>query len=326
MSTVTRLFFLDNLRVVAMMLVIAHHAGQPYGPTGGWWPISETARADVLGPFFMVNRSFGMSLFFMIAGYFTVMSCDKSGPWPFLKSRLLRLGVPLLWFTLGMILLQVFVFGAKDGQLGSAWPVDVGHMWFVQHLLLYSAVYAAWRAARGRDAGAPLTVADPPGYRAILAFAFGLAVCTAVVRTWFPIDHWDYLLGYFRVAFADVPRDLGMFIVGMAAYRHQWFTRFPARAGMTWLGVGLLLAAYWYAFDLWLVKIVPVQEPWRGAMVAIWESVFCLGMCIGLTVLFRERLNVQTALTRWMAQGQYAAYIFHVFVVLAFQAVLVGLP
>ena len=60
-----------------------------------------------------------------------------------------------------------------------------------------------------------VAMADPPGYRAILAFAFGLAVCTAVVRIWFPIDHWDYLLGYFRVAFADVPRDLGMFIVGI---------------------------------------------------------------------------------------------------------------
>jgi len=62
--TVTqRLHFFDNLRIFAMAMVIAHHAAQPYGPTGGEWPIEEPVRAAVLGAFFMVNRSFGMSLF-----------------------------------------------------------------------------------------------------------------------------------------------------------------------------------------------------------------------------------------------------------------------
>ena len=74
-----RLYFLDNLRVGLVMLVIAHHVGQAYGPTGGAWPIMETARSALLGPFFTVNRSFFMSLFFMISGYFTVMSFEASG-------------------------------------------------------------------------------------------------------------------------------------------------------------------------------------------------------------------------------------------------------
>ncbi len=55
-------------------------SAQAYGPTGGWWPVQEPTRAAILGPFFMVNRSFGMSLFFMIAGYFTVASFEKAAP------------------------------------------------------------------------------------------------------------------------------------------------------------------------------------------------------------------------------------------------------
>jgi peptidoglycan/LPS O-acetylase OafA/YrhL len=105
-TTSQRLFFFDNLRVFAMAMVIAHHVGQAYGPTGGWWPIQEPARAEVLGAFFMVNRSFGMSLFFMIAGYFTVMSCDRYGPRAFVKNRLARLGIPTLVFGLVMIALH----------------------------------------------------------------------------------------------------------------------------------------------------------------------------------------------------------------------------
>jgi fucose 4-O-acetylase-like acetyltransferase len=189
-------------------MVIAHHAAQPYGPTGGWWPIHEPVRAAVLGAFFMVNRSFGMSLFFMIAGYFTVMSCDRYGARAFLRNRLERLGIPLVAFALIIMVLQVFVFGAKDGHLGQPWPFEVGPLWFVEHLPLYSVIYALWRMIRPRRTDAAQKLADPPGYVAIVALALGLAVVTGVVRNWFPIDKWLYLLGFFRVAFADVPRDL----------------------------------------------------------------------------------------------------------------------
>jgi len=320
-----RLFFFDNLRVVAMMLVIAHHAAQPYGPTGGEWPFLEATRAGVLGPFFMVNRSFGMSLFFMIAGYFSVMSCDKNGPSAFLKNRLLRLGLPLLAVTAVFMLLQVFVFGAQDGKLGSPWPVNVAHMWFVQHLLVFSLAYGLWCLLRPRRTETSRKLSAPPRTWIILAFALGLAVVTGVVRIWFPIDDWSYLLGFFRVAWGDVPRDLSLFVLGAVAYRHQWVTRFSTKAGMRWLWAGLFLVALWYAYELWLAKIVPMGDTAADVLALLWEALLCCSMCIGLTVLFRERANGQTRLTKWLAEGQYAAYVTHLFVVLGFQALLVGL-
>jgi len=105
----------------------------------------------------------------MIAGYFAVMSCDRYGPQAFLKNRLARLGIPTVVFGLIMILLTVFVFGAKDGKLGQAWPVNVAHMWFVEHLILYSAVYALWRTIppsprrRRPEAGEPARLSGDRG-------------------------------------------------------------------------------------------------------------------------------------------------------------------
>jgi len=325
MTASQRLYFFDNLRVLAMAMVIAHHAAQPYGPTGGWWPIQEPVRAAVLAPFFTINRSFGMSLFFMIAGYFTVMSCDRYGPRAFLKIRLIRLGIPTLVYGLIMMVLQVFVFGAKDGQLGQAWPVEVGHMWFVEHLIVYSVVYALWRMIRPRGVDAVQKPSSPPGYLAIVAVALGLAVVSGVVRIWYEIDHWVYIFGFLRVAWADVPRDLCLFIVGMLAYRHQWPTRFPTKAGMVWFGIGLSLAGLCYAYYLWLDPALGVSDTVSDIIGLFWESFLCFGMCIGLTVLFRERANIQTRLTKWLAQAQYATFIIHVFPVLAFQALLAGL-
>lgn len=115
MNDTKRLYYLDNLRVAVIILVIAHHVGQAYGPTGGWWPIQEETRSALLGPFFTVNRSFFMSLFFMISGYFTVMSFRSKGGQAFLKDRFLRLGIPTLVFGLIMIPMQLFVFAPADG-------------------------------------------------------------------------------------------------------------------------------------------------------------------------------------------------------------------
>src|SRR5208282_329283 len=94
-----RLFYLDNLRIVLTILVIAHHVGQAYGPTGGYWPVQEAARAAILGPFFTVNRSFFMSLFFMISGYFMVAAFERHTVGAFIRSRFVRLGIPVLLFT-----------------------------------------------------------------------------------------------------------------------------------------------------------------------------------------------------------------------------------
>jgi len=321
-SDTKRLYYLDNLKVALITLVIAHHVGQAYGPTGGDWMITDASSAPVLGAFFFVNRSFFMSLFFMISGYFTVMSYRAKGARPFLKDRLLRFGLPALFFALMMIPMKLFVFG------GSLFPLEVGHLWFLEHLLVFSAGYVLWERLRKDRPSESQGQADLPGYRSILLVAVALAVVTGIVRIWFPIDRWEYLLGFFRVAFADVPRDLAFFTIGVAAYKGDWFRKFPTRDGYVWLSVGVGLAAFWYAYELLLWQWLPTDGIGWDIFRLLWEMVFCFGMCIGLTVLFREKFDTQGRLGKAMAQSQYAAYIYHIFVVLLFQFLLadVSLP
>lgn len=326
MTNAKRLFYLDNLRIAVIILVIAHHVGQAYGPTGGWWPIQETARSPILGPFFTVNRSFFMSLFFMISGYFTVMSFQSKGGSAFLKDRALRLGIPTLVFGLIMIPMKIFVFAPADGPRPSILPIDVGHLWFLEHLLIFSAGYVLWQTIRGKRAEPKPIHGNPPGYLPILGFALALAIVTGIVRIWFPIDKWVYLLGFIRVAFADVPRDLSFFIIGVLAYDRQWFQQFPTRDGYIWLGIGLVLAVFWYVYSLVLWKVMPPTGLTMDILRLIWEMVLCFGFCIGLTILFREKFNFQGDVSKVLAQSQYGAYIFHVLLVLVFQFMVLGLP
>jgi glucan biosynthesis protein C len=273
-----------------------------------------------------VNRAFGMSLFFMIAGYFAALSYDRSGPRVLVRSRLQRLGIPLLGFTLLMMILQVFLFGPMDtGDLGPVWPIDVVHFWFVQHLLLYSLGFALWHSLRRGAAQSGVTPTSPPGHWTVLAFAAGLALATAIVRTWYDTDEWVYLLGYIRIAPADLPRDLGLFIIGTVAYRKDWVTRFSSRAGNVWLAMGITLAVIWYIYDLWLVDMLVFSDAVWGLLMPLWESLLCCSMCIGLTVLFRDRVNLQGPLAREMALSTYAAYMLHVFVAVLVQYIARGL-
>jgi peptidoglycan/LPS O-acetylase OafA/YrhL len=350
MPDTRRLYFLDNLRIVLTVLVIAHHVGQAYGPTGGWWPIQEATRARVLGPFFTVNRSFFMSLFFMVSGYLMVMSYERNRPTAFLKGRLLRLGVPLLFFFFLVIPLQQYLCHLHSGDLGSmpfwryyadvyfgfgsppagwrgpAWPeMNFGHLWYVEHLLILSVCYALLQVVWKRSPCAHAGETRPPGYVAVLLFALTLAIASAVVRIWYPIDKWIGFLGFIQVAFADVPRDVSFFIIGAVAYRSQWFLRFPARAGRVWLWVGVVAAALWYAYVLGLSQAFPIGDDAMGILYPIWEALLCCGMCIGLVVLFREKLNCQGRWGKVMARSQYAAYLFHVPVVILFQYAAAGL-
>ena len=111
---------------------------------------------------------------------------------------------------------------------------NAGHLWYLEHLLLFSVVYALWRRLRATRRRSDLTHGGPlprlarvPGLR-----SWSWPSCSALVRIWSPIDRWFNLLGFFRVAFADVPRDLAFFIFGVMAFERGWFERFPPAAGL----------------------------------------------------------------------------------------------
>ncbi len=339
-----RLFFVDNLRIGLIILVVAHHVGQAYGPTGGWWYFTDPEKAQVLGPFFGVNRSFFMSLFFMISGYFLPQSFDRKGK-GFLRDRLSRLGIPLLVFLFVIIPIMMYAYhvnfrpygpisflsyyaryylghGPRPPHwIGPGWPdANFGHLWFVEHLLIFAVCYWLWRLMPFSGPSARPMQARPPKSVEIVAFAITLAAGTFVVRLWYPIDRWIALFHFIQVAFADVPRDLALFVIGVVAYRRNWFFTMPKRTGMAWLITGLAACVLYYGLSLTGHGFFKGGGPSLGAFVYdLWEAFLCCGLCIGLTVLFREKLNHQGRLARDMAASTYAVYLFHVPVLVALQ-------
>ena len=329
LAPANRIFYLDNLKVMLTILVIAHHVGQAYGPTGGYWPVQEAARAALLGPFFTVNRSFFMSLFFMISGYFMVGAYARNGFVGFVRSRFVRLGIPVLVFAALMLPARIFLFGEHIARWDDYF--NAGHLWYLEHVLLFSVVYALWQKIRGSSRVTPprpgrASTRQGPRALAICVAALVVAAACAVVRIWSPIDRWMNLLGFLRAAFADVPRDLAFFIFGAMAFRRGWFESFPLRKGLIWLGVGLASAAAWYAWAL--IPHGGLALSPRGFAIAypIWEELVCFGMCIGLLVLFRHAAAGQGPFGRLLAANQYSAYFWHPILIVGIQMGFAALP
>lgn len=335
-SQPARLYFLGHLKVALTILVILHHIGQPYGPTGGFWYFEDDLSFPLLGPFFRVNASFFMGLFFLVSGYFMPGSLDRKGTGAYLKDRLVRLGIPMLtlFLTLPPALLYTHYVQIRGGSLpfwqyitqiylgagprpaglvSPSWPeLQFGHLWFVEHLLVYAVCYALGRALwKGRGARPGNTIA-PPGDGAVALFILALSAVTLLIRIWFPIDRWIGFLGFIQAEPAHVPQYLSFLIIGAVAYRNDWLRTFPAARGLRWLWVGLALS---------LVPPVVTMMKWEvpGPVDVLWECSFAVAIAIGLMTCFRERLNGASRLMEWMGANAFAAYLIHVPIVVALQ-------
>jgi glucan biosynthesis protein C len=349
-----RLAYIDNVRIFLSMLVVAHHAGQPYG-SDGWWLFLSPLRSHWVGLFFGVNEAFFMGLFFLMAGYFHPGSIDRKGPGRFVLDRLWRFGVPIVIMVLGIT--PVFVYqhellfkhlpacgywdffsgvylGIADRPAG--WPGPAGpnlefvHLWFIENLFLYGGVYALYRAAAGNRDRAPAvrpTEPLPPGatHRALLALVLWLSVTTFLIRIWKSVDEWKVLFGFWEIEFAHFPQYVTMFTLGCLAARRNWFERLPARVGFIWLWGGVLCVAIWMARGVGLdVPFWNGGLAWQATIRPLWESLLCVGFCIGLLTLARERFPLQTRLMKILSDNAFAVYIFHVPVVTLLQYALSG--
>jgi hypothetical protein len=235
-----RLVWLDHVRAALTVLVVAHHAAQAYGPTGGAWPVANETRSPLLGVFIAVNAMFFMSVFFFVSGYFTPATFTRKGTRGFLRDRLLRLGVPSL-----LVLLATGALMERPQFL---------HLWFVVDLLALNGLYAlAMSVTPHRDSAVPPPRErdDAPMGGRLLLVALLLAAGTAVVRLRFPVDRWVDLLGVLPVEPAHAVHYAGAFIAGLVAARTRWVERFSDRLGASSLALGGALVLGYAAYRLW---------------------------------------------------------------------------
>lgn len=336
-KTANRLFFVDNIRVFLTILVLLFHLMIIYAGTGSW--IYTEGREDMatgaLGAWFLaVNQAYFMGLFLLISAYFVPGSYDRKGAGRFMKDRLIRLGIPLALYS--WIIRPILVYldpvrfpGARlpfwrfltDQYFKDEAVFGSGPLWFIEVLLIFSALYIVWRRFVQSRQGKPPAQTSFPGRGSIAIFALLLGIATFLVRLVFPMG---YSFEPLNLQFPYFVQYIALFVFGLMAYRRNWFQQLPDRLGRLGLWVaGVIIFLFWPlmlgggALDNGIDAYAGGWH-WQALALALWESFMCLSMCIGLVYLFRRRANRQGGLASFLSRNAYTAYLIHEVVITSF--------
>ena len=328
-----RMYYLDTMKVLLTCLVIAHHASQAYGPTGGEWVYhNSNGIVQWLGNFMAVNMSFLMGLFFMISGYFLPASFRGQKLGGFIGKKLNRLMTPVLIIMIAIVPVYFYIADMPHAQsrvgffayyINTYWGefiVSYEHGWYLLHLCLYSVLYAVAKTLlKNRKANAIL----PFKIYYVFLLALSVSVISYFVRLAFPIDRWVVLFGFFALEPAHLPQYALFFTFGALAYQNKYFETIPRKQGCLLAAAGVVMALILYLGE-WSV-IAPVRALiWKYWV--LYESFMAAFLAVGLIVVFREFCNRTGTLRKILGRGAFAAYIVHNLFVVSFQVLLDSSP
>ncbi|MFX0112943.1 MAG: acyltransferase family protein [Candidatus Hodarchaeota archaeon] len=335
-----RIFYLDNLRIYLIILVILHHTAVQYFHTGSWYykeSYAETTLYTIgwvaFTLFCAVNQAYFMGFFFLISGYFTPKSFDKKGGRAFLQDRVIRLGIPLIFYAYFINPMIVWALWYDHlpfwDYYGEYWDDHwgVGPLWFVLTLLIFNLLYTIWRLVKVPSLLENSERGDFPANKAIVIFMFFVTIVAFLLRLWIPAGDL-FLNPKLGIQLGYYPWYVALFIIGITAYRLDWLSRekLSDNQGLYWLKVAVLTipslfiaAAYSGVLeDSEKTELFEGGFRWQALSYAAWESVICVGICMGLLVLFRRKWDSQGPILKAMSASAYTVFIIHA-------AVIVGL-
>lgn len=318
-----RLYHLDAMRSVLMLLGVVLHAINPYALDGDWL-VADSQRSAALGWLAAAIHVFRMPAFFVVAGYFAMLMLRRHPVADFLHDRLRRTLLPALAVLLSFNLVQVwflapapadgFVRGALLPALRSGeW---LGHLWFLVDLAVYCLALAAlrpWlRGARGARLHAAL--ARPHTLPALLCIAILVPLATAVAAHVAPA-----LAG--QVAGLVNPEELldyaPFFAIGCLLQLDPALLRRFSQAGPgIWSGAALACA----------VLALPATGAAAGALAIVARAL--LAWCLVRMVFagFLRWTDMPSRTFRYLSDASYSIYLFHHLYVVVVAAMLLARP
>jgi surface polysaccharide O-acyltransferase-like enzyme len=317
-----KIVYIDHLKVVLTVLVILHHAAITYGAPGSWYYNEKTTLLGAIvsmTAFVAVNQAFFMGFFFFLSALFIPSSYDKKGAGKFVADRLLRLGLPLVFYSLVLSpFLSFMTYTIKYPQVTYAqylggfdgW-INFGVLWFVVALLLFTLAYALFRMFVD-DKGISKPV---PSVAKILIFAVCIGVITYDIRIVFPVGWVLKPLGFQLGHFAQY---IAMFVLGLIASRSKWIANADYATGKTMRTIALCLV--FIGFPVFFVAQKTLNFPidyfnigghWQSLWYAVWEQLVGFTIVTALLCIGKTRWNKPSAFLSLLSRSLFAVYIFH---------------
>src|SRR5687768_12046005 len=248
-----RLYYLDNLMIGLSVLVVLHHVSIGYGTMGGWCYVTPEKLTGTIQIFLSaltgIEASFSMSLFFFISAFLTIPSLEKKGVSKFIKARLVRLMVPLLFvmIILAPSILYYIEIHNKTTQL--SWFNYVlqqntkpytSHAWFILVLLIFELVYVCyWKFIKPHFSISKCLTDNIPTHINILTVILLCSGLTIIVRQFFPLGQ-----NFIGIEFSNITPYIFMYAIGLLVFRKHWLDDLSRKVAIIWFPISLIAATY----------------------------------------------------------------------------------
>ena len=161
-----RVYALDAIRAVMMLLGLVLHTGVIYSP---YLSTVRTFMAQETLPFFHylvdIIHSFRMQAFFLVSGFFGALLYYRKGSYEMIMNRIFKILIPMIAFTIILhplthmtkVYAELRINGSSDA-LARAWastvrleflPYSLLHLWFLYYLMIFSVIF--WSATQVLD-------------------------------------------------------------------------------------------------------------------------------------------------------------------------------
>jgi len=331
-----RIYYIDNLRIFLIALVVLHHLSITYGASGGWYyreVEGDTFTTLFLTMFTATNQSFFMGFFFLISAYFTVISYARKSIRTFILDRLIRLGVPLIIFyfflsslTIYMIIklvdetsLSFFEFKQQHQGFG------FGPMWFVQTLIYFTFAYVIYKLIFNRKPSVRSKPLEFPKPITIILAALAIGIISSVVRLWIPLGS---ELGNTGLQLPYFPQYIAMLIIGILFAKNNWFEKITYKQGIRWFLFAQVITLIGFPLTFYFGTKEAGIDPfgggwtWQAATLAFWEQLVGFSIILGLIGIFKQILNNQRKWAKQLSGAAYAVFIMHPVVIVTLSAIL----
>jgi glucan biosynthesis protein C len=314
-----RYHYLDAARGTLMLLGIVFHAAALYRVEA--WLLKDPATSPAFDVLSETLTTFRMPAFFLISGFFALLTLSRDRPARFLRKRATRIVVPLIATLLTVNVLQLYVLHRLDGGtlgfmaflaqpglwqgfLSEAW---VSHLWFLGCLIVYFGVLGSVASLVPAHAGSALAsrlerargvLAQPVVF--LLLAPLSQIAALAILKV---------LPGLYDVRLVADGNQLlefaPYFLAGLAAYAspalYNSLTR--ARSSVFLLTVA---AVGFRAID-WTPPSTLAGRVLESFVVSLsaWVGIYWV------LVFFRSILDRPNRVARTLADASYTIYLFH---------------
>jgi len=344
----SRLFFLDNIRSLAIVFVVLFHASLSSGGACPWWYVQDPEPIPYLMIFLIFFSVILIPILFFISGLLAPPSYERHGPSSFLKSKFRRLVIPLLICTFLFSPILPYIrqsLRALDGGTGvtgfwefwlqylksgsrlyagaalQSTELVVTQYWFLMLLFLFFAAYTLYRIGegklkRGRENPQP---AGKPNRAAIYIALAAISLMTGTVYflacNLISGTVWVTLGDLFQLQPARVPIYGACFILGILVQRKGWLNPLlHAGHPVVWFAVSSLVT---FAF---LIVVQLVRTAPELLFLLCMLRIFIVFSVLMLSLSFFHRfLNRSTPLWRELSSNSYNIYLIHLVPQVVFQ-------